>query len=156
MGATHNALCLRWQMSPGHLARVLAGTTRVEAGGPIQSGAVLPTLINGMTKEEIDLAAKISGDKVEALLKKQAEREMLPSMDYSERALNYGARVRPKRGLDLKAVQPTISRPVHHSDIPVTASGVPLPPDWKDFASEEETVVKQSDADQLLDELMKG
>lgn len=147
MGATHNALCLKWQMSPGHLARVLAGTARVEAGGPIQSGMVLDTIVNGMTEAEMALEAKRSGDRVEALLKEQAEREMLPSMGGDgSRAQAYGARLSGHR---------PVSKPIDVSNVPVSDSGVPLPPDWAEFVSKDEGVVKQSEVDQMIDELMK-
>jgi hypothetical protein len=145
MGAKRREICRKWQVSEGHLDRILAGTTRREAGGPLTTGETLETRVHGLTKEQIDEAARVSGDRVEEMIRKQAEKAMLPSMG-SERALGYGARV----GI----VPPTQSRPVYQ-DIPISESGVPLPPDWREFQAEEH-VVKQSDADRMIEELIRS
>lgn len=150
MGAKHREICRKWEISGGHLERILNGTARAKAGGPISSGELLPTLVNGKTTEEIELAAKLSEARFVKMLETRAQREMDEPL--SERALGYGAR--PRNQVDVRLVEKL--KKIHEDrELLVTDSGVPLPPDWADFQTEE-TVVKQSDADRMLEELIKG
>lgn len=148
MGAKHREICRKWEISGGHLERILNGTARAKAGGPISTGELLPTVVHGKTSEEIDIEAKLSEERFVRLIEKQAQREM--DEPIPERALGYGARPRVRVDAELVA---TLKKIHLERDMALSDSGVPLPPDWKEFQTEE-TVVKQSDADRMLDELI--
>lgn len=144
-------ICRQFGISGGHLERVLSGMSRTGAGGPLISGEILDTVVNGMTEAQVNEQHKEALDRLEEVQRRREEREKseLPS----ERALGYGARTIADRFSP--GFVERMAKIQQERELRLSPSGVPLPPDFEEFAVPEESVVKQSDADLMIDELMK-
>lgn len=146
MGESKQSLCLAFRISGGHLDRILNGTARLEAGGPITGGVIAESSrlekdqVLSMTPEELaeyhlktkDLAP------VKTVYIPELERQLRGKEDWSIE----GMRKRLAQGR------------VGETPTEVSPSGIPLPPDWmENYGGQDER--RPNDPNELLDELMK-
>jgi hypothetical protein len=153
MGASKVELCLQFKISGGHLDRILNGTARISAGGPLSGGQVLRD--ERMDGERIfDMTPEEQVKLIEEGREKAGVRMPdfgLPKEDPSELAQSYGARTRAQLMAERFGRRPK-DKPVF--DVAISPSGIPIEPELMKLYGEQNEV-KGPDADGLLDDLMK-
>lgn len=148
MGMRRREICLQFQISGGQLDRILAGTSRLGAGGAISDGALpdrRPDIekINEMTVEQFNQMVEKGRDIVPAkkVFIPELDRQLRPKEDWSIEGMK-------KKLAQLRGEAPD------ESQTEVSPSGIPLPPDWmENYGGQDER--RPNDPNELLDELMK-
>jgi hypothetical protein len=148
MGAKIRDLCRKWDMSEGHMGRILAGTARKEAGGPINTGQTLND-----RRPDIEKISEMTVEEFNAMVEKG--RETVPAKKVFIPELE--RQLRPKEDWSIEGMRKKLAQLEGQSDdtpTEVAPSGIPLPPDWmENYGGQNER--RPNDPNDLLDELMK-
>lgn len=152
MGETKQRLCLEFKISGGHLDRILNGTARLGAGGPLSSGELIQE-----AKIDVKRLSEMTDEERTAFILKGKEtagvKDLPPMPDLDRRMGKETPRMTTEY---LKAELERIRKEKGQASIetPTTPDGYPLPPDWmENYGGQDEK--RPNDPNELLDELMK-